>query len=70
MDFKEGLEPVSPNGQYFNNSVLSISVIVVLEFEVPINDLPLMSLPNVNGAWLPINPRFSSVMLLISLSLS
>ncbi|XP_050249026.1 wax ester synthase/diacylglycerol acyltransferase 11-like [Quercus robur] len=67
MDFKEGLEPVSPNGQYFNSSVLSMSVIVVLEFEVPINDLPLMSLLNVNGAWLPINPRFSFVMLLISL---
>ena len=45
MEFEEGLEPVSPTGQYFNSSVLSVSIIAVLEFEIPINDqLPAMSL--------------------------
>ena len=33
MEFEEGLEPVSPTGQYFNSSVLSVSIIAVLEFE-------------------------------------
>lgn len=56
----EGLEPVSPSGHYFNSSVMSISVIAVLEFEVPINDLQIMSL--VKDVFLPINPRFSSIM--------
>jgi len=44
MEFWEGFEPVSPTGQYFNSSVLSISIISVLETEVPINDTQAMSL--------------------------
>jgi hypothetical protein len=67
MDFKEGLEPVSPTGQYFNSSALSISIIAVLESEVPINDENAMSL--LKDVFLPINPRFSSIMVR-SLSLS
>jgi hypothetical protein len=68
MEFEEGLEPVSPTAQNFNSSVLSVSIIAVLEFEIPINDqLPAMSL--LKDVFLPINPRFSSIMVLISLSL-
>ncbi|XP_050248323.1 wax ester synthase/diacylglycerol acyltransferase 4-like [Quercus robur] len=61
MEFEEGLEPVSPTGQYFNSSVLSVSIIAVMEFEIPINNLPsIMSL--LKDLFLPINPRFSSIM--------
>ena len=67
MDFKEGLEPVSPTGQYFTSSVLSISIIVVFEFEVPIKLMPIMTW--LHDAFL-VDPRLSSVMVLISLSLS
>ncbi|XP_071716704.1 wax ester synthase/diacylglycerol acyltransferase 4-like [Rutidosis leptorrhynchoides] len=56
----ERSEPVSPTAQYFNSSVLSISVIAVLEFENPINDSSSLAL--INDVFLPINPRFSSIM--------
>jgi hypothetical protein len=36
---KEGLAPASPSAQYFNSSALSVSIIAVLESEVPINHL-------------------------------
>ena len=64
---KEGLAPASPSAQYFNSSALSISIIAVLESEVPINDENAMSL--LKDVFLPINPRFSSIMVL-SFSLS
>ncbi|TKY65200.1 O-acyltransferase WSD1 [Spatholobus suberectus] len=57
---EEQVEPVSPMGQYFNSSVLCIYIIGVLEFEVPIDDLQTFAL--VKDVLLPINPRFSSVM--------
>ncbi|KAE9457677.1 hypothetical protein C3L33_10430, partial [Rhododendron williamsianum] len=41
---EEVAEPVSPTGQYFNSSVLSISVLGVLESQVPIDDSPTLSL--------------------------
>ncbi|XP_044501643.1 wax ester synthase/diacylglycerol acyltransferase 4-like [Mangifera indica] len=53
-------EPVSPTGQYVSSSALSLSILGVLEFEVPIDDLPVMSL--IKDVFLPINPRFSSIM--------
>ncbi|XP_042753588.1 wax ester synthase/diacylglycerol acyltransferase 4-like isoform X1 [Lactuca sativa] len=53
-------EPVSPTGQYFNSSVLSISILCVLEFENPFDDSTSLAL--VNDVFLPINPRFSSIM--------
>uniref|UniRef100_A0A6N2K8M3 Uncharacterized protein n=1 Tax=Salix viminalis TaxID=40686 RepID=A0A6N2K8M3_SALVM len=40
-----GLELVSPTGQYFNSSALNVSVLGVLETEVPIDDsktIPLL----------------------------
>ncbi|KAG5095916.1 hypothetical protein JHK84_051504 [Glycine max] len=57
---EEQEEPVSPMGQYFNSSVLCIYIIGVLEFEVPIHDLQTFAL--IKDVFLPINPRFSSVM--------
>ncbi|TQD75019.1 hypothetical protein C1H46_039459 [Malus baccata] len=59
--WEEELEPVSPNGHYFNSSVLSISVLGVLEFEIPIEDSQTLSL--LENVFLPINPRFSSIMI-------
>ncbi|XWS68653.1 hypothetical protein CRYUN_Cryun04dG0109400 [Craigia yunnanensis] len=53
-------EPVSPTGQYFNSSVLSICVLGVLDSEIPIDDSPTMAL--LKDVFLPINPRFSSLM--------
>ncbi|KAL1821647.1 hypothetical protein ACET3Z_016516 [Daucus carota] len=52
--------PVSPTGQYFNSSVLSISVLSVLESEIPIDDSLALTL--LKDLFLPINPRFSSIM--------
>ncbi|KAJ0110990.1 hypothetical protein Patl1_03098 [Pistacia atlantica] len=53
-------EPVSPTGQYLNSSALSLSVLCFLESEVPIDDSQTMSL--LKDVFLPINSRFSSVM--------
>ncbi|XP_065875399.1 wax ester synthase/diacylglycerol acyltransferase 4-like [Euphorbia lathyris] len=53
-------QPVSPTGQYFNSSALSVSVIAVLESEIAIDDSPTFSL--LQHVFLPINPRFSSIM--------
>ncbi|KAM1956207.1 hypothetical protein FF1_025425 [Malus domestica] len=57
----EGLDPVSPTGHYFNSSVLSISILGVLEFEIPIDDSQTLSL--LENVFLPINSRFSSIMI-------
>lgn len=54
--------PVSPIAQYFNSSVLSIVVIGVLETEVPIDDS--QTIPLLKNMLLPINPRFSSIMVM------
>lgn len=61
MEFKEGLEPVSPYGHYFNSSKLSVSIIGVFESEVPINLTHVMSW--LEDVFLPnFHPRFSSLM--------
>ncbi|KAL7128944.1 hypothetical protein ABFS83_13G029100 [Erythranthe nasuta] len=57
---EEIAEPVSPTGQYFTSSVISVSVIAVLEFEFPIDDSQTATL--LKNVFLPINPRFSSLM--------
>lgn len=57
---EEYSEPVSPTGQYFTSSVISVSVIGVLESEIPIDDSH--TLPLLKDVFLPINPRFSSLM--------
>ncbi|XP_043689064.1 wax ester synthase/diacylglycerol acyltransferase 4-like [Telopea speciosissima] len=53
-------EPVSPTGQYFNSSVLSISILAALESDIPIDGSQTNSL--LKTVFLPINPRFSSIM--------
>ncbi|XP_042521005.1 wax ester synthase/diacylglycerol acyltransferase 4-like [Macadamia integrifolia] len=53
-------EPVSPTGQYFNSSVLSISILATLEIDIPIAASQACFL--LNTVFLPINPRFSSLM--------
>ncbi|KAL2937389.1 O-acyltransferase WSD1 [Bienertia sinuspersici] len=55
-----GYEPVSPTGQYFNSKAMSISILAVLEIEVPIDDSVVM--PQLRDVFLPINPKFSSIM--------
>ncbi|XP_021811368.1 uncharacterized protein LOC110754590 [Prunus avium] len=55
-----GNEPVSPTGQCLNSSVLSMSILGVLEFEIPINESKILSF--LQDVFLPISPRFSSIM--------
>ncbi|XP_052177580.1 wax ester synthase/diacylglycerol acyltransferase 7-like [Diospyros lotus] len=52
--------PVSPTGQYFSSSAMSLCILAVLESEIPIDDSQTLSL--LNHVFLPINPRFSSIM--------
>ncbi|ONI17153.1 hypothetical protein PRUPE_3G140700 [Prunus persica] len=58
----EGLEPVSPNGQYFSSDVITLSVLAVLEFEIPIIDAESQTMSLLKNVFLPISPRFSSIM--------
>ncbi|TYJ40323.1 hypothetical protein E1A91_A04G132400v1 [Gossypium mustelinum] len=60
VDEGESSEPVSPTGQYFNSSVLSICVLAVLDSDNPIDDSPALAL--LKDVFLPINPRFCSLM--------
>ena len=62
---EEVLEPMSPSAQYLSSSALSLTILGVLETEDPINVDDNMSL--VTDLFLPINPRFSSIMVCISL---
>ncbi|KAL0444320.1 UNVERIFIED_CONTAM: O-acyltransferase WSD1 [Sesamum latifolium] len=57
---EEVLEPMSPSAQYLKSSVLSLTILGVLESEVPIDDS--MTMPLLKDVFLPINPRFSSIM--------
>lgn len=63
VDEGESSEPVSPTGQYFNSSVLSICVLAVLDSDIPIDDSPALAL--LKDVFLPINPRFCSLMVYI-----
>ncbi|XP_027172134.1 O-acyltransferase WSD1-like [Coffea eugenioides] len=67
MEFEheeELLEPVSPTGQYMRSSALSLSIIGVMELEIPMAESIAIQL--VKDLFLPINPRFSSIMKLIA----
>ncbi|KAL6273546.1 hypothetical protein ACE6H2_024238 [Prunus campanulata] len=57
----EEQEPVSPNGQYFSSNVISLSVLAVWEIEIPINP-ESQTISLLKNVFLPINPRFSSIM--------
>ncbi|KAI3948612.1 hypothetical protein MKW92_011232 [Papaver armeniacum] len=57
----EEMEPCTPTGQYYSSSSLSVCILAVLEWEVPVNDdSQIMSL--IQDVFLPINPRFSSIL--------
>ncbi|KNA25924.1 hypothetical protein SOVF_002160 [Spinacia oleracea] len=53
-------EPVSPTGQYFNSKTMSVRVLGILESEIPIDES--CALPLLQDLFLPINTRFSSIM--------
>ncbi|WVZ15413.1 hypothetical protein V8G54_012979 [Vigna mungo] len=59
---EEIMEPVSPTGQYLTSSSLSIYILAVMETELPIID-DSQTLPLLHNLFLPINPRFSSIMI-------
>nr|GMD36815.1 O-acyltransferase WSD1-like [Ipomoea batatas] len=56
------LAPASPFSQYLKSSVFSLSIIAVLEISVPIEDDDSVILSEIRDILLPINPRFSSIM--------
>ncbi|XP_019451296.1 PREDICTED: O-acyltransferase WSD1-like [Lupinus angustifolius] len=59
--YEEEVEvPVSPPGQYFNSSVICSYVFGFLEVGVPIDHSKALTL--IQDVFLPINPRFSSIM--------
>jgi len=58
-NFEDVTEPVSPSGQYFNTPPLCSYVFGFLELEIPIDDSQAMYL--IQHVFLPINPRFSSI---------
>ena len=66
MELTEGLEPASPNAQYFNSSVLSVSIIGVMQSEIPIEINEARAISLLNDVFLPINTRFSSIMVMLS----
>ncbi|CAI8617044.1 unnamed protein product [Vicia faba] len=53
-------EPVSPHGQYFNSSVICSYIFGFLELAIPF-DVSL-AIPLIKDVFIPINPRFSSIM--------
>ncbi|MCL7027701.1 hypothetical protein MKW94_008952, partial [Papaver nudicaule] len=53
-------EPCTPTGQYYSSSSLSLTILAVLESEIPIDDSQTMAL--LKNVFLPINPRFSSLL--------
>ncbi|XP_004516680.1 wax ester synthase/diacylglycerol acyltransferase 4-like [Cicer arietinum] len=60
--FEEELEePVSPTGQYLNSSSLCVYILGMINFEVPIDDIPALSL--LQEKFIPTNTRFSSIMI-------
>ncbi|KAI3987040.1 hypothetical protein MKX01_036830 [Papaver californicum] len=57
---EELIEPATPTAQFFNSESLSVCVLAALESEIPIDDSQTLSL--LKDVFIPINPRFSSIM--------
>ncbi|XP_077214343.1 wax ester synthase/diacylglycerol acyltransferase 4-like [Tasmannia lanceolata] len=57
---EELFQPVSPATEYINSSVLSLSILAIFESEIPIDDSQSVTL--LREEFLPINPRFSSIL--------
>ncbi|KAL5054999.1 hypothetical protein RYX36_035681 [Vicia faba] len=58
--YEEVEEPVSPHGQYFNSSVMCAYIFAFLELDIPFDES--QAIPLIKDLFLPINPRFSSIM--------
>jgi hypothetical protein len=58
--YEEVQEPVSPHGQYFNSSIICTYIFGFLELAIPF-DVSL-AIPLLKDVFIPINPRFSSIM--------
>ncbi|PKA51679.1 O-acyltransferase WSD1 [Apostasia shenzhenica] len=56
-----GGEPVSPTGQYFNSSAMSISILIIFESDEALDDSQALAV--VEKLFLPISPRFSSIII-------
>ncbi|KAK9150146.1 hypothetical protein Syun_008455 [Stephania yunnanensis] len=52
---------MTPTGKYFSSSSLNVSVLGVIETETPIVDTST-AIPLLRETFLPVNPRFSSIM--------
>ena len=61
-DDEQQQQPLSPTAEYFSSNALSVCIIAILEFEVPMDLVRLV--PLVHDVFLPINPRFSSIMVI------
>ncbi|KAG9450974.1 hypothetical protein H6P81_010939 [Aristolochia fimbriata] len=57
---KKYIVPLSPNSQYLHSKALSLGVIIVFESEIPINDSKQFEV--LRELLLPVNPRFSSIL--------
>uniref|UniRef100_A0A803L774 O-acyltransferase WSD1 C-terminal domain-containing protein n=1 Tax=Chenopodium quinoa TaxID=63459 RepID=A0A803L774_CHEQI len=57
----DAAEPVSPTGQYLNSKSLNSCILAILESDIPIDES--CALPQLRDVFLPINPRFSSIMI-------
>ncbi|XP_055807048.1 wax ester synthase/diacylglycerol acyltransferase 4-like [Solanum dulcamara] len=65
MEFEETIwEPTSPSSQYLNSSTLSLSIICVLESNIPIEIENSKVFTLLKDVFLPINSRFSSIMIM------
>ncbi|XP_061352149.1 wax ester synthase/diacylglycerol acyltransferase 4-like [Gastrolobium bilobum] len=61
-EFENGVSmPVSPMADYFSSSVMSVFILGVLESEIPIDDS--RAEPLLKDIFLPINTRFSSILM-------
>ncbi|KAF7827256.1 O-acyltransferase WSD1 [Senna tora] len=60
---EESFMPVSPTGQYFNTTVLNISVTCVMESQIPILIDVSEVISLLRTLFLPLSPRFSSIMI-------
>ncbi|KAJ0966871.1 hypothetical protein J5N97_023788 [Dioscorea zingiberensis] len=57
---EEDDQPVSPIGQYLSSSVLNVTILVVFDSTIPVDDSHAISA--LENIFLPLNPRFSSIM--------
>ncbi|XP_058089043.1 wax ester synthase/diacylglycerol acyltransferase 4-like [Magnolia sinica] len=57
---EEEFQPASPSSEYLNSSILSLTILAIFESEIPIDDSATITL--LRDQFLPINTRFSSIL--------